>query len=508
MSYTLSPQQAAFVNWVISGRGNAIAEAVAGAGKTSTIIRSLQETRGSVAIAAFNNRIADEIKAKVAKLDLGRQIAVGTFHSFGFRNWRKVASNVRVDEHKVRKLMEEMQVREELRDFVGAAVGMARQVGIGALHPMGDLSQWYGMVAHHDMEDRLAEQPGARVSPMLVEQGINTAIKVLEASNEMCRDVIDFDDMLYAPILHKVRFWQNDWLFVDEAQDSNAMRRAVARAMLRPGGRAVFVGDRRQAINGFAGADNDALDQIAREFSTTELPMTVTFRCPKAVVREARMYVDHIVAAETAPEGTVRDIGEFANLLNEQLTPSDAILCRNTAPLVKAAYALIRRGTACRIEGRDIGAGLLKLATRWKKCKTLPALREKLVDYMETETAALTAKNKEARAAALQDQVESLLAIIDGLGVDATVADLRARIESMFGDSDKDPRPMVTLCSGHRSKGREWHRVYLIGMNELIPSPFARQDWMVRQEENVAYVMVTRSMGELVFVAAPPRGAR
>jgi superfamily I DNA/RNA helicase len=508
MSYQLSTQQQAFVDWVARGRGNAIAEAVAGAGKTSTILRSLPETRGSVAIAAFNNRIADEIKTKVAKLDLGRQIAVGTFHSFGFRTWRNVASRVQVDGDKVRNLMRVMEVDEELRDFVGSAVGMARQVGIGALHPMGDMSAWYGMVAHHDMADKLADAPGAHVSPYLLERALGIAVKVLEASNESCRDVIDFDDMLYAPILFKARFWQNDWLFVDEAQDSNAMRRAVARAMLRPGGRAVFVGDRRQAINGFAGADNDALDQIAREFSTTELPMTVTYRCPKAVVREARMYVDHIVASPTAPEGEVRDIGEFANLFAEQLTPDDAILCRNTAPLVKAAYGLIRRGTACRIEGRDIGAGLLRLATRWKRCKTLPDLREKLVEYMETETVALTAKNKEAKAAALQDQVESLIAVIDGLGHTATVGDLRTRIESMFGDSDKDPRPMVTLCSGHRSKGREWHRVYLVGMNELIPSPFARQDWMVRQEENVAYVMVTRSMGELVYVAAPPRGVR
>lgn len=508
MSYQPSPQQAEFLDWVRTGRGNATVRAVAGAGKTSTILRSLPDTRGSVAIAAFNNRIADEIKAKVAKLDLGRQIAVGTFHSFGFRTWRNVASHVKVDANKTRKVMDHLDVSEDLRDFVGAAVSMARQVGIGALHPMGDMSAWYAMVAHHDMADKLAEAPGAHVTPYLLERALNAAVKALEASNDACRELIDFDDMLYAPILFKARFWQNDWLFVDEAQDSNAMRRAVARAMLRPGGRAVFVGDERQAINGFAGADNDALDQVAREFNTTALPLTVTYRCPKAVVAEARMYVDHIVAAPTAPEGTVRDIGEFANLFAEQLTTDDAILCRNTAPLVKAAYGLIRRGTACRIEGRDIGAGLLKLATRWKKCKTLPALREKLVDYMETETVALTAKNKEARAAALQDQVESLLAIIDGLGTDATVADLRARIESMFGDSDKDPRPMVTLCSGHRSKGREWHRVYLIGMNELIPSPFARQDWMVRQEENVAYVMITRSMGELVYVAAPPRGAR
>ena len=66
-----------------------------------------------------------------------------------------------------------------------------------------------------------------------------------------------------------------------------------------------FVGDRHQAIYGFTGADSDSLDLIAAAVSAKQLPLTTTFRCPKAVVTYAQQYVNHIQAAETAPEGVV-----------------------------------------------------------------------------------------------------------------------------------------------------------------------------------------------------------
>ncbi|MFK5282982.1 hypothetical protein ACI3PL_25780, partial [Lacticaseibacillus paracasei] len=84
-------------------------------------------------------------------------------------------------------------------------------------------------------------------------------------------------------------------------------------------------------------------------------------------------------------EGVVRAI-KFANLDKEELGKEDAILCRNTAPLITTAYALISKGIACRVEGREIGTGLLKLARRWK-IATLDALIKKLDDYEARQTA-------------------------------------------------------------------------------------------------------------------------
>ncbi len=335
----------------------------------------------------------------------------------------------------------------------------------------------------------------------------------MKFSNERAPDLIDFDDMIYLPVVNKsMRVWQNDWLQCDECQDTNNARRALARKMLRPGGRAVFVGDPAQSVYGFVGADCDAMELIKKDFGCIELPLTISYRCPRSVVREAQALVSHIEASDTAPEGVVRSCRQ-ADLLPtvqpgeingnratrippvETLTAQDAILCRKTAPLVSLAFALIRAGMPCHVEGREIGAGLIALTKRWKGIKTATALRTKLEEYRDRETAKLMAKGAETRAEALADRVECLLVLSEGCD---TVACIQEKVERLFADG----APTLTLSTCHRAKGREWSRVFILGRYEYMPSPWARQEWQIEQERNLIYVAITRAKHELVYATA------
>jgi hypothetical protein len=141
----------------------------------------------------------------------------------------------------------------------------------------------------------------------------------------------------------------------------------------------IFVGDPCQAIYGFTGADSDAMDQLRAATNAITLPLTVTYRCPKAIVAEANKLVPDIVAHEDAPQGIVRSI-EYDGMFGENLSKDDVVLCRNTAPLVQLAYTFLAKGIACRVEGRAIGEGLAKLAKRWK-LSGLAALLTKLEDF-------------------------------------------------------------------------------------------------------------------------------
>jgi superfamily I DNA/RNA helicase len=58
----------------------------------------------------------------------------------------------------------------------------------------------------------------------------------------------------------------------------------------------------------------------------------------------------------------------------------------------------------------------------------------------------------------------------------------------------------LTLSSIHKSKGREWRRVFWLGMAAFQPSKYARKDWQIVQERNLQYVAGTRAMAELVHV--------
>ena len=257
-------------------------------------------------------------------------------------------------------------------------------------------------------------------------------------------------------------------------------------------GRAIFVGDPCQAIFGFTGADAEAIDNIMKDFSTVEIPLTVTYRCPKAIVRAAQKYVSHIEAHEDAPEGSVTSL-EHADLLTQNLVSADAILCRLTAPLVKQAFALIKAGIPCHVLGRAIGQGLIKLAKRWKTVKSLPTLLDRLETYQEREVTKLMAKGRETLAQAIQDRVDCLKAVAENCD---TLDCLYSKLESMFQDNS----PTLCLSTVHKAKGKDWKRVFVLGQNAYMPSRWARQTWQKTQENNLIYVAYTRAMEQLVLV--------
>lgn len=64
----------------------------------------------------------------------------------------------------------------------------------------------------------------------------------------------------------------------------------------------------------------------------------------------------------------------------------------------------------------------------------------------------------------------------------------------------KAVKPEAEISTVHKSKGREWDRVYILGMNKYMPSKYAKKDWELAQEKHLMYVSVTRSKSELVFI--------
>lgn len=497
-----SPQQKAALDWAVTGTGSSIIEAVAGAGKTTLILGIIDVIKGQSAILAYNKKIAEEIKAKLVKKGIDYKTAqAGTVHSFGFSAYRKAYPKAKVDGDKVANIVEQWIEEKKIAAEVGHfsaiichLVSLAKQRAVGLLTKIDNTAEWYAIIDHFDL---IEDEKAAKYSSDIVD----TAQKVLKASNDIT-DIVDFDDMVYLPVLFGVRFWKFDNVFVDEAQDTNPARRALVRAILKKGGRAIFVGDPRQSVYGFTGADSDSLDQSAKDFNCTRLPLTVTYRCPKKVVEFAHKWVSHITAHESAPEGSVSS-STFAQLLQRKdLNGEAVILCRNTAPLVTSAFALIRHKIACRIEGREIGVGLKKLATRWSSIKTIDALVVKLDEYAEREIAKALAKKQEAKAQSIEDQVATLKVIINQCREEkkTKIIDVEAQIDSIFADNVSG---ILTLSTIHKSKGREWQRVFWLDRAGTCPSRYARQDWQQLQEANLQYVACTRSQDELIELSPP-----
>lgn len=533
----LSEQQVNIINWTDTGSGHLNVHARAGCGKTTLLVAVTEHVvrsgMGNVFLGAYNKAIASEIKLRLEKLGLNWQDAeASTLHAAGFRLCR-AAWRPDLDENKVRKIVERMArlsaFFERNARTICSGVSLAKQTGIGVLHGVEDESVWLAMFEHYGVND-LADGDGAT-------DLVDSCMRVLDESNKTLQDTVDFDDMVYGPLVAGLRVkYPYQWVLLDECQDVNATRRELALRLLAPGGRFIAVGDSYQSIYGFTGADSDAMELVRKRLDSATLPLTVTYRCPKAVVKEAQRFVPDIVAHESAPEGEVLtkqflldllpdkrlskpgDIAkaDFAPVvdLDSTVTPSyfqptDAILCRNTAPLVALAYKLIRKRIACRVEGRDIGISLRKLAEKWK-VKSLAQLVDRLDGYLSRERARLVAKDENMRAQQVEDKVTTLLTLIELCTSEGKhqVEDLFSLIDSLFSDSPTSglPKPLLTLSTVHKAKGREWDRVFILDRERYMPSRYAKKVWEMQQENNLQYVAATRAKQTLVYLNSEGRG--
>ena len=87
-----SDQQERVFRWVENDLGNLVLIAVAGSGKTTTLVEMTRHMQGTVALAAYNKAIAEEISVKLA--EVGSRAKASTFHSFGFTAIRNITKGV------------------------------------------------------------------------------------------------------------------------------------------------------------------------------------------------------------------------------------------------------------------------------------------------------------------------------------------------------------------------------------------------------------------------------
>lgn len=502
-SFIPSQKQIDFFHFVAHGHGSCNLISVAGSGKSTSILRSFPyiPEHKSILYLVFNTRNSNDMKAKLADLrqETGRafeKVFIKTFHAHGFgilvqHLKSRGVTLQKPTQYKCRELFKTMVSANNFilySSFVTKLVSYAKGEGIGLLTPSTP-EAYYNIIEHHDMQ--------LDHNDATFEQAITYTRELMSLSFKAARDDgnIDFDDMLFMPVALNLNFYPQDYIFCDEAQDTNPMRREILRRCCRTNGltRVFAVGDPKQAIYGFTGATNDAMDLIKKEFNSVELYLNVSYRCSKAVLPEVQGIVPYFEVHPNNNEGDVFDVNLEEAL--PILTARDAILCRNVAPLVSLAFKLISRGRACHVLGSEIGQGLISLVKKMGSTD-LADLTDKLTAWRDREMNIALSKDQEQKAANINDRAECIFTLMDSLPENyRTVSALLCRIDSLF----KDDEPTLCLSSMHKSKGGEWDNV-VIYREELMPSPWARQSWQREQESNLEYVAKTRTMNYLMYM--------
>lgn len=460
-----SAQQEAIFEFVARGTGHGLVRARAGTGKTTTVTNAVGRApaHARVAVFAYNTRIADELRPRIARL--GRRNAeVLTLHALGNRALRK-AWGVQGAPDKTRD-----------RRLAAAALPAKYQRAARELAAVASLCKSRLAL---DEEGIAREVRRSELAVVIPEGPAVEAIQAALAASLERDGTYSFDDMVFVPAAHGWRTGSYDLVFVDEAQDMSAAQLVLAQAALAPSGRLILVGDDRQAIYGWRGADEGGIDRLKAELDAAEFPLSTTYRCPRAVVAEAARVVPDYTCPPSAPEGIVR----CTSLERADWRPGDAVLSRLNAPLVGLALSALRAGVPARIQGRDIAAGLAQWV-RGLGCAGTAALLRAAEAWRDEELARL-GEDDDGREADVRDRVETLRALAEGLGDTAAV--LR-RLEQLFDDEGD----ALVFSSVHRAKGLEWDRVFLVAAT-FRPS-------RTREEENLWYVALTRAKRELVYV--------
>jgi superfamily I DNA/RNA helicase len=463
-------QQAIFET-VREGEGHTFVSARAGTGKTTTIVEALRHVPAGnrTLLMAFNGAIATELRARAP-----RETTVLTFHSFGLRAVGAAFGRPEVDGDKViGEVARRLDFEKPEERAIGYAVSRAASLAKGTLakdeEEIGNLIDAFGILDASEVDDGAFDRVVSLTADMLVwSRGVT--------------NVIDFDDMIWLPLTLGLRIPTYDRVFIDEAQDLNGSQIAISLKAVKRGGRIVAVGDDRQAIYTFRGADSEAVSRIVNELEAKTLPLSTTYRCGKAICREVQRIVPDFQAADSNPEGIVRY--ETPEKMVEQIRGGDFLLSRTNAPLVGYCLGFLRQGRKAKIAGKDVGTGLVSFVKALRP-KGVDGLIEKTLAWKDKEVARLMKRNKPADAAI--DKSDTILAFCDGA---KSVPDVIARIEDLFANINDDNA--IVCSTTHKAKGLERERVFML-KDTYKPGKSV-------EEDNLFYVAATRAKSELVYV--------
>ncbi|KAA0940675.1 ATP-dependent helicase [Streptomyces apricus] len=450
-----------------------VLQAGAGTGKTSTLGLLAASTGRHGRYLAFNKDIARDAAIRLPRSVLCKTAHATAYAALGHR------------------YAERLNCPRRPAWRIGHALGINSPVRIG----------------HHEISHRTLSHTVLRTVTRFCQSADRAlaprhvpVLRGLEKSNERAQfadEVMPFAHRAWADLQnteqgvvrfehdHYLKMWaltepkiKADFLFLDEAQDTNPVLEQVFAAQ-RGHAQLVMVGDSAQAIYGWRGAQD-----VMTGFDATHLTLTRSFRFGPLLAEQANRWLAftdtpiRLTGSKTIPT----KVG--------LVTYPDAVLCRtNIGAMTEVMKQLkIGRRVALARGGQELNA--LALAARDLKNGRRTAHPElvlfpswgELQEYAEYDPAGRD----------LQPFVE----LVDTHGPEAIIAAVDALT--------KEDEAEVTVSTAHKAKGREWPKVRIA--DDFPPPPDSDQlddngrpipEPVSDTDARLAYVAVTRARRQL-----------
>lgn len=546
MAFNPTDAQQKIYDFVENGTGNGIIDAVAGAGKTTTLMGCVDHIKNlnDAIYCAFNTSIRKEIQKKFK--DNNKNVKVSTIHALGFQMLR-ATKNFRLDDYKYNHIIKEPQFFETLIPDIDIILGYHSHPTVAELRQLeerrdildwndkNDLNegqQYVGKIIRRlldinqkyrcTLEEDVVKCYDAMIRHFGIipyyEQSMSTYNdeveayfllhqKLIKEGNSMAisHGIIDFTDQIYLPFIMNLAAQKKyGFVFVDECQDLSKAQVKVVEKYLREDGRLLAVGDPYQAIYGFAGADCNSFQRVTKAFNCEVLGLTDCFRCPQDVIRLAQSLRSDIKGFKDYP-GKIYKIPNREVLVN--IKEGDLVICRTRLPLRALALKLINKDFKVKIHPDE----LQEFMGDYKKNFTPQELRKVLNDDIieqffeyakERNKKRITHENQNAdviiRKILIKEEVDTMVTTLDFLKKKYfdwhlnTLENILKRLKLMLSNPSEDAIRISTI---HRAKGLENNRVFILEYDKLPPP--RELEWENIQERNLHYVAVTRPKEEL-----------
>lgn len=520
MKFTPSNEQIAIFDHAVKTNRNLVVSAVAGSGKTTTLLELLKQipSNKTVLFMAFNRAIAQELEKRAPSAP---NIEIRTVYAFGnycllldkaerivnfykYNNMFKAILNYL--ESKQIQLVEkynfgkaEFKSIEKIRKILNECIAQDDEFNIDEFTAnvidICDLGRLYNInkkqkkkleeyAEHHNVIIKCNELD---IALILIELGVFYNIE------------FDFTDMIYLPNRLEVKIPTYDYVLIDEVQDLNICQTLIMKKAIANGGKFIAVGDPAQAIYGFSGADHEAFDNIKKIPNTDLLPLSITYRCPSQIIDMVRPLNTQIQTYPGNDNGLVID-----KISYNDIQDGDMILCRQTFPVVSLCMKYLSQGKAAYIIGSDIGKSLINAIVKTKR-KSEEYIMSNVMARLDLEYEHIVSKQmlvhnltkseaqNQTPSVSFKEKIEAIESIAGSL---TNPDDVIAKIETMFSDDNKKG---ICLSTIHKAKGLENDRIFIL-MPQLMPSKYAKKPWELLQEQNLKYVAYTRAKQTLGFI--------
>jgi len=479
----------------IDADGHLVVIARAGTGKTTTILEGAKRApERSIWVAAFGKDIQLVLEGKLKEIGAPPHIKAKTIHSVGLSCISRYRSGIKISFNSDRA--------DALTEKVcGATAPDAIKRLITTLHTKGremtPHARVLGDLTNIAIQFECEPDEEWANSGFPLEYVEQKALEAMElGANIQNGATIDGSDMIFLPVRNHWLTKQFDLIVVDETQDLTVTQLEICLGVLKAGGRICLVGDPRQAIYAWRGADSNSMDRLREELHAGVLKLTTTYRCGKVIVELAQRFVPDFNAHESNPEGDIQQIHTSA--LVAAAGPGDFVLSRVNAPIVGIAMKLLRAGKRTKVQGKDIGKGIVGLI-RKLRARSVPDLLVRIERWAGRETERLTGQLEAAtngRKKMIQSKIEEILDRAQMLAELAegakSIDEMTTRIEGLFVDKDNLGDDGVITCSSvHKAKGLERKRVFILADT--------LRNWNI-EEQNIEYVAITRAKQTLVWV--------